>query len=238
MKKTLIILPGWGGSRETWQKFIKEAEGYFDVICIDLPCFGTEPCPNEVWGVEEYADFVIKKIQTDTAKPIILLGHSFGGQVAAYIAATHPQYVERLILSGAAALRSKKTLRRAFFLVVAKCGKLFFSLPIIKKFDFLAKKILYRGIDSPDYTETTGIKRDIFRKIIRQDLTDLLPKITVPSLLLWGKKDTYVSLGLGKRIARLIPMSRLVIIDNGKHGLHLTQSTRMIDEICSFVLEK
>lgn len=238
MKKTLVILPGWGGSHETWGEFIALAEKEFQVVCIDLPCFGDEPCPSTVWGVEEYAAFAYKKIQSHSPQPVFLLGHSFGGQVAAYIGATHRECVEKLILVGAAALRPKQTVHRAFFFVIAKCGKLLFSLPIIEKFDVLAKKILYRGIDSPDYGETVGVKRDIFRKIIRTDLSHLLPCISTPTLLLWGKHDSYVSLALGKKMHHLIPGSELVVIENGKHGLHLTHRKEVINLIRVFLEKK
>ena len=63
MVKTLIILPGWGGTKENWWEFVglfKEDD--IKVICFNLPCFGDQPCPQTVWGVEEYADFVKKKI--------------------------------------------------------------------------------------------------------------------------------------------------------------------------------
>ncbi len=237
MKPILILLPGWGGSRETWKDFITDAEQHFQVICIDLPCFGTEPCPSIVWGVEEYADFVIKKIRSHSDTPVILMGHSFGGQVAAYIAATHKEYVEKLILSGAAAIRPKKLFRRAFFSVLTKCGKLVFSLPGGKRIGVFAKKLFYRSIGSPDYEKTDGIKRSIFQKIIRQDLSSLLPRITAPTLILWGKHDSYVSIALGKKIHASIPQSEMYVIDKGKHGLHLTHREEILASIEAFVFE-
>lgn len=233
-KKTLVILPGWGGSHETWKEFMTLAQDDFTVVCVDLPCFGTEPCPQTVWGIEEYADFVVKKLRK-IGHPVILLGHSFGGQVAAYIAAHHPDVVDKLILSGAAVLRPKNRLRRAVFFAIAKCGKLIFALPIIERFDVLAKKILYRGADSPDYAETSGIKRDIFRKIIRQDLRRLLSHISVPTLLLWGSADAYVAVSAGRKIHTLIKGSVLHIIKDGTHGLHLTHKEKMISHIKTFV---
>lgn len=237
MKPILILLPGWGGSHETWKEFIADAEKRFQVICIDLPCFGTEPCPSVVWGVEEYADFVMKKIRSLTDAPVILMGHSFGGQIAVYIAAMHKEYVEKLILSGAAAIRPKKIVRRAFFYVLAKCGKLVFSLPGCKQIGARTKKVFYRGIGSPDYEKTDGIKRSIFQKIIRQDLSPLLPRITAPTLILWGRRDSYVSLALGKKIHVSIPQSVMCVIDNGKHGLHLTHREEILASIDAFVFE-
>ena len=62
-KKTIIILPGWGGTKETWQPFIERAKEHYNVECINLPCFGDEPCPEKVWGIEEYSHFVESKVK-------------------------------------------------------------------------------------------------------------------------------------------------------------------------------
>jgi len=231
-KEVLVILPGWGGSHETWQDFIKLASDKFEIVCIDLPCFGTEPCPNSVWGVQEYTKFVYQKI-SQLPPPINLLGHSFGGQVATYFTANNQQMISKLILIGAAVLRPTDNWRRLFFGTIAKLGKIIFRIPIIEKYNLYAKKILYRMANSPDYSNTAGIKRDIFKKIIREDLGNLLPKIKTPTLVIWGKKDTYVPLKHGKIISQTLPHGRLAIMD-GKHGLHLT-NPMLVDKINAFV---
>jgi len=71
--QTLVILPGWGGNLQTWNDFIFIAKKKFDVVCIELPCFGSEPCPNKVWGVEDYADFVKNKRKELNKNKIILI---------------------------------------------------------------------------------------------------------------------------------------------------------------------
>ena len=215
----LVILPGWGGTKETWQKFTDLAQRDFDVQVINLPCFGDEPCPNEVWGIEEYSQFVKSSI-LNLKSSIILLGHSFGGQVAAYFASQNPEMIDKLILFAPALFRHRKGLRRIIFGVAAKVGKLIFKLPYIEKFDVWAKKILYKAADSPDYSGTSGIKREIFKKIIRQDLTQVLPKISTPTLLVQGTLDKYVPVKDSKKDVKLIPNAKLEIIKLGRHGMH------------------
>jgi len=229
----LVILPGWGGSRKTWQEFIQLAEQKFCIVCIDLPCFGEEPCPNSVWGVKEYADFIVSKLKAQNSK-IILLGHSFGGQVATYIAATHPELIDKLILSGAAVIRPKNILRRATFGILAKIGKGVFTLFQLEKFSNDARAILYRGANSPDYRKTQGIRREIYKKIIREDLSHLLPTIQNPTLVLWGDKDTMTPLSHGKKITALIPNALLHTFPNMGHGLHLQCPEKFLESIQNF----
>ena len=235
-KQKLIILPGWGGTDETWKDFTSIASKDFDVQVINLPCFGDEPCPDTVWGVEEYAEFVKRQINKLTSKPITLMGHSFGGQVASYLVANNPELADRLVLSGPAVFRPKKKLRRIIIGAVAKTGKWIFRLPMLEKADVEVEKIFRRVTRSQDYADTAGIKRDIFTKVIREDLSEAVNKIKIPTLIIWGTKDTYVPIKNAYKLDKLIPNSKLEIIKGGKHGLHIQQPDILLSKIKNFLV--
>lgn len=235
MAEQLVIIPGWGGTKKSWLNFIELAGRDFEVHFIELPGFGDEPCPESVWGVKEYANFAKSKI-AELKKPI-LMGHSFGGQVAVNLAANNPDLFSKLILSGAAVMRPKHSFKRFFFAGLAKIGKLVFRLPLIGRSENFARKYLYKIAGSPDFENTSGIKREIFKKIIRQSQTHLLGKIRQKTLVIWGEKDGYVPLGEGKKIARLIPNAELKIVENGKHGLHIQQPENLLRFIKDFLRE-
>ena len=231
----LLILPGWGGSRESWRQFADAVRPDFkEVRVLDLPCQGNEPCPSAVWGVDEYADWVIARIkELNLSGQVALIGHSFGGQVALSAVSKMPALADWLVLSGAAVFRPKRILHRGFFGAAAKVGRIFMFLPGFKKDKERLKKIFYRAVGSPDYLATAGLKREIYRKIIRQDKSVLLPTIKKPTLIIWGEKDKYVPLKYAKLMHRLIPESDLRIIKNAGHGLHLNQ----IEEFKSALLD-
>jgi pimeloyl-ACP methyl ester carboxylesterase len=232
-KPLIIILPGWGGTHETWREFMVEAAKQdVDTHCIDLPCFGDAPCPDRAWGVEDYMMYVVSAVEVlkekMPARPFVLLGHSFGGQVAVITAAKHANLFSGLILSGAAIFRPDRTVKRTFFAIVAKTGKWIFRLPLLERIGGTARKILYQAAHSPDYANTSGIKRDIFKKVIRQDVSLYLPSIRTKTLILWGKKDAYVSVHDSKRIKDLLPHALIHVFPNAGHGLHLNRSKDMI----------
>jgi len=236
MSKQLVILPGWGGSQETWHAFCTLAkEKIPSVTVIDLPCFGNEPCPNTPWGIAEYAQFVRNALPKES-DDVALMGHSFGGQIAAYIAMHEPQACTKLILSGAAIYRPKKTLKRALFALLAKVGGAFFSLPVVRRFQGRARQLLYRAADSPDFLDTTStVQKDTFKKVIREDISGELSKITIPTLLVWGTKDQYTPLRFGKKIAQHIPNAVIKIIPGGTHGLHISKKEELLSHILSFI---
>jgi len=236
MKPQLLIIPGWEGTTTSWQNFISLAKNDFDVYCFDLPCFGAEPCPNAVWGVEEYANFILEKIQVNNLNKPILLGHSFGGQIAAYLAAKQPDKLSKLVLSGAAVIRQTPSLKKIIFNSLAKTGKIIFSLPLLNQASGFMKKVLYRAANS-DYNRTEGIKREIYKKITAENLSQLAKTINLPTLLIWGENDTYVPLNQGKKINQLINSSKLEIIKDAKHGLHLKQTAYFYNLIKAFALK-
>ncbi|OGH69674.1 MAG: hypothetical protein A3C90_04790 [Candidatus Magasanikbacteria bacterium RIFCSPHIGHO2_02_FULL_51_14] len=234
--QTLVIIPGWGGSHETWREFEALAKPHFaDVRVIDLPCFGGIPCPSGVWGIEEYAQFVQSEIKNLKSK-IILLGHSFGGAVATYLIANSPDIASKLILVGAAIIRPRNLAKRFVVGLAAKLGKSAFRLPGLNRLESFAKKLLYRSLDSPETATETGIQKEIHTKIVRQDLTHLLNKIQVPTLVVWGTRDKQTPLQYGRRIADLIPNAKLAILDGGRHGLHHTHQEELLDAIGKFTL--
>lgn len=236
--KTLVIIPGWGGSHETWADFMNLVKPSFaNVVCIDLPGFGGVDTPKTVWGVEQYAEYVKRKIEKLPEGPKVIMGHSFGGQVSAYYVANNPGTTEKYILVAGAVFRPSRPIRRAFFFIIAKFGKILFKIPVIENLAIWAKKMLYKSADSPDYSATSGIKRDIFKKIIRQDLTEQLPKITIPTLIVWGTLDSYLPVKDAHRAHKLIPHSKLEIIPGGTHGLHLHQKQKLLELIRTFVYE-
>jgi len=235
MKQHLIIIPGWGGTKASWQKFVDLASVDFDLHFISLPCSDDLPCPEKVWGVDEYAEFVKKEILKLKLENPILLGHSFGGQISVNLIANNPALVSKLILSGAAILRPGYVLKRMFFSAIAKVGKFIFKLPLLGNFEQLAKKVIYKTANSPDYENTLGLKREIFKKVIRQNQKDSLAKIKLPTLIVWGSDDKYVPLKEGKAIAGLISGSELKIIKGGKHGLHIQQPDNLLKIIKEYI---
>lgn len=209
---TLIVLPGWGGTRASWQRFADGAsEAFFRVCILELPCFGGEPCPSSVWGVADYAAFVRKKIE-EIAGPKVLLAHSFGGQVAIHLLAEQQHAVDGVILSGAAIIRPRHVLRRSLFWLPAKIVRFLFK----KSSPALFQKIA----GSTDYAQTQGISRDIFKKVIREDVFSLLDRVQIPVHVIWGANDRHTPLTHGKRIAAALG-TPIEIIPNMTHGIHL-----------------
>lgn len=238
---TLLILPGWGGNKDTWKEFItylqkKQLDGKVEPKVLELPCFGDEPCPDEVWGVEEYAEFVNRKIKQDfNTETIFLLGHSFGGAVATRLCYKYPDTVNKLILTAPALKRPNNKLKKALFYLPSKIGKILFNLPIIGRFKNIAKKLLYKFAGTHDYRKTSGIKSKIFKKVVKEDQMDVISEIKEKTLVIWGDEDELLSAENSLEIIRNLSDAWLRIIKSGGHGLHQDHKKELRGSINKFI---
>lgn len=237
-KQDLIIVHGWNGSKTSWKKFIDLAEDLYNIHFISLPCFDGEPCPDTVWGIQEYANFLKKEIEAvkkevaeETAQKPILLAHSFGGQIASLLVSQQPEIVSRLVLCGAATIRPKRTIKKLLFLPLVFISRLLQKIRSIRPLVLKLRSIIYRLLGNHDHIEAGGVKQKILEKVIREDLSSQMTKIVTPTIILWGRNDTYTPIRQGHKLTDLIRNSKLYIQKNGKHGLHITHPQWILNKI-------
>jgi pimeloyl-ACP methyl ester carboxylesterase len=66
------------------------------------------------------------------------------------------------------------------------------------------------------------------------DQRDLLPKIAVPTLLIWGEQDARSPLSVARQFERRIPNARLVVIPSCGHVSNLEQPARFNEAVRAF----
>lgn len=221
--RQVLILHGWGSKSERWQTVAKLLSGRgFKVIIPDLPGFGKSDKPNKAWGLDDYSNIINELVSKLELNRFSLLGHSFGGNVAIKYSLNNPEKIERMYLVGASCIR-KESFRKKVLYILSKLFKFLSFIPPIKK-------AFYRAIKS-DYAEIDGIMKEIYLKTIKKDLSDLLEKINVPTLVIWGERDNITSLKNAYIINSKIRNSEIKIIPRVKHNLHLECPGLLADAI-------
>lgn len=206
MSLTLIILHGWGQSTSDWLQIKTMYEKDFSTTAFDLPGFGNEPLISSDWGVPEYSKWVKERIKSIPGDKVIL-GHSFGGRIASYVAHENPEWLKGLILYGSPSIYRPSQWIKAKSLIAKYLGK----LNVSKSFKSKNKELIQ--------ADSIGLG-SIFRKVVVFDQTSQLPNIKIPTLLVWGEYDDSVSLLIAKEMKSLIPNSSLTIIDQAGHNAH------------------
>lgn len=211
----LLILHGWKRSLNEWLRLVEtqnftSLRNKYSIILLDLPGFGSTALPQKTFSIYDYALFVEHFLDKLSIKKVTLLGHSFGGRIGIIIGAKTDK-IEKLILIDAAGIEKRSIgakIKIAFF----KTAKSFLPQSRIET--------LRNKLGSRDY-KTAGPLRNIFVRVVNEDLTYLLPKIHAPTYLIWGDKDTEVAMWKTKRMRDRIPGAKLRVVWGSGHSPHL-----------------
>ena len=219
--EVLLILPGWRRSISEWVPIAKSLSNKYKVMLLDLPGFnGATAMPKEVFGVFEYADFVKKFLEKLTINKCILLGHSLGGRLGILLAA-QGNTVEKLILVDSSGIERKSLYVKTMHILKIISSPIFIFLP-----NSLKNKIR-NLVGSADY-KTAGQMRKILVKISNQNLESFLPKIKIPTFIIWGDKDKTLPVSETKIFKQGIKGSKVRIVWGAGHDPHLQKTEQFI----------
>lgn len=234
--RPLILMHGWGCDHTTVRSIAATAAQTHTVYNIDFPGFGGSQEPAEVWGVELYTRLIEDLVRKEGLERPVLIGHSFGGRVSILYASRNE--VDKVVLVDAAGIKPKRSLKYYLKVYSFKAGKRFWELLLGKekaqeRVDRMRAK---RG--SSDYAGASSMMRRILSKVVNEDLTDRLPLISAPTLLIWGENDTATPLADAKKMSRLIPGSGLVSFPGCGHYSFLDNPIQFRAVLSSFLKSK
>lgn len=222
---------GWGQNHTAFLPFVESLKKTGVHYLLDLPGFGESPPPPMDWGTENYADAIAAWMDKQGMPPVIWVGHSFGCRIGLQLAARHPQRISALCLLAGAGLKRKRTvLQRLYIYLRIKLFKIIRSLIP----EGSLKRNIMRRFGSADY-KNAGVMRNIFIRVVNEDLSNIASHISCPVRLVYGKNDTETPPEYGIRFSTLIPQSSLFVLDGLDHysilstGRHL--SLKIINDL-------
>lgn len=234
--RPILIIHGWGASSNSWMGLIEEMAGKgFQLVIPDLPGFGKSSDPDKTWGSGDYADIILELIKILGLNDFCLLGHSFGGGIALRIA-TGDNGVEKLILCDAAIVREERLdFRQKASKAIARIGSKLLpkNLP---GYRFL-EKMVYRLAGANDYYRANPVMKEVFKKVISEDLSHLAGKVSQPCLIIWGEEDKATPLIDADFLKKEIKGSELKIISGARHNPYKTNPKETAEAIINFLNE-
>ncbi|MEZ4886717.1 MAG: alpha/beta hydrolase [Chitinophagales bacterium] len=216
---TIVLLHGLLGSLTNFLKIIPHFAKTHRLI---LPILPITQLPLRQTSVEGLTNYVIDFINYLELDDFILVGNSLGGHLAVNYLTKYSHKVSALILTGSSGL-FENTFGTSF--------------PKRKDYEFIRQKTEFTFYSPQTATkelvdnvfENTSKRENALRIVMlaksamRESVENLLPNITVPTLLVWGKQDRITPPFVGEDFKRLIPNSELHFIDECGHAPMLEQ---------------
>lgn len=243
---TLVLLHGLGASKDQWGPEVCKLAREHHCLLFDLPGHGQSSyLAGQGLGPQAMLDEVEPVLDRLSTNPIVLIGSSLGGCVAALYAAKKPQRVHRLILLAPAGL-GDAALGPAFqaglrtgrdgnfgYRTVEEMQR-FWSLLFVHPPQVAAR--LARALAASGrvrYATVQKVVADAQGEGLNV-LVEHLPNITCRTLVIWGREDQVFSItGLGSLLNALPDASSLIIEGSG-HVPYLEHGDEVVAAIKCF----
>ena len=213
----VVLLHGWGSSLDAYNLMTRSLKDRYRVIRLDFPGFGGSDALTQPWSMEEYQQATVEFLSELDLKDYVLVGHSFGGRVIIRACGSGLLTPQKIILIDSAGIRPKRTLKGRLRTAVFKTAKWGLTRrPWQKAAEPLLEKV--RGhFGSADYNAAPPVLRQTLVRVVNEDLREYLPRLSCPTLLIWGEKDTATPLSDAKLMESLIPDAGLCVIQGAGH---------------------
>ncbi|MEK8107325.1 alpha/beta fold hydrolase [Micromonospora sp. M12] len=183
----------------------------------DLPGFGLTERPGHAYDVRRHADHLAAWLAAYRLPPVCLLGHSFGAEVVAALAAAYPDLVRALVLAGPTsdpAARSRRGQVGRWLVDTLREAPL--QAPILARDVWNARP--WRVLATLSHSVHNAIEADLTR-------------IAAPTVVLAGGRDPVAPSTWREQVARLVPDASLVVVPDAAHNVLTTAPTAAANAI-------
>jgi pimeloyl-ACP methyl ester carboxylesterase len=218
----IVLVHGLSSSR-TLKPLIRALGSRRPVFAPDLPGFGMSDQPIHPLDISGLADALRRWLLDNQLAPAIVIGISFGCQVAVDLAARHPAAVERLVLVGPTVDPDARSASRMALRWARNAPH---SSPR------LAPTIVHDFIDAGPWRSMWTLRR-----ALEDPIEEKLSEIEAPTLVVRPERDRLVPEDWSKRVAELIPDAELVVLTKAGHSVGPKTAARLTALLVPFLVE-
>ena len=234
----VVFLHGAGGP--AWDPFLDDLANHFTVYAPSLP--GTEGDPDAVreirglWELMLHYYEVFDQLGLDSPA---VIGHSFGGMLAAELASTNPDRVSKLVLISAIGLWREdqpvgdwmkltpdELIPLCFYEPEGKIATEMFSMP---------EDEIERQDEEIKRSWSLACSAAFIWPIPEKGLTRRIHRAKAPSFIVWGKQDGLVPPVYADDFKSLLVDSEVFIVDKAAHVPQLERQDVVSPAVIKFL---
>ena len=218
-----VLVHGNPDSSLLWERVKQHLSGDEEVLAVDLPGFAA-PAPDGFPATKEaYVDWVIEQIEDVAGRggPVDLVGHDWGSLLVQRIASIRPDLLTSVTAGGAAVDVDYPWHALAQVWQTPGDGERYMEEELTDEFGIA--HLIENGVPEVDANRNAWLvpgNKDCILKLYRSAVNigaewqPDLEKVTVPSMVIWGREDPYVPLIWAERLAERMH-GELVVLECG-----------------------
>jgi long-chain acyl-CoA synthetase len=220
-RRTLVFVHGFGGRATQWHKQLTAFSAENRVIALDTRGHGRSDAPHSSYSMDEIQnDLDAALAQLRVTGKFTLIGHSFGGAIAAEYAARHPDRLDRLVLISTAGEFSIYPWAR--FL-------LRFPVSVLRPI----RKFVRRSVSAPPH----ALKAFYHNNLSKWNGWSLFRDIQTPTLVITGHRDRVFPYAVFDEVPKRIPGAQHVEVPVSAHMVMLERPDAVNRAIARFLDE-
>lgn len=226
--ETMLLLHGIGGSKDFWSQFVRNTPRDYRVIALDLPGHGDNiKDQSQTYSIDYMTTSLAQAINALKLERFHIAGISLGGYVTVDYAARYPERLISLCLMDLAGLHTASPQLSDFQIALQKgqnplapTSRQEYSTSL--EYIFYHKPFIPWPISSV-IAEQTIAASPFYKKMFDDlytygvDLVPLLPRLSMPVLVLWGDHDRIFHVSTTEVLKRSLLHAEIVILENCGH---------------------
>ena len=238
----VLLMPGLGDSWRSFEPVLHHLPESIHAIALTQRGHGDSSQPVEGYRFHDFAADLMAFVDALDVEAAVIVAHSASGFFAQRFAIDHPERTMGLVFIGSpATLRSHPRVREAWDSTISKLTD-----PVDPGF---VREMQSGALTQPvpnEFFETlvqealkvpARVWKAAFEGFLEDDLLGELSHIKVPTLIVWGDRDTIVNRSDQEELAGAIPGSRLLVYSGAGHSPHWEEPDHFASDLASFIQE-
>jgi len=229
----LLVLHRDSGSG-AWNGFHDTLATHFSVYSPSLPGFGASDRPMWAREARDLGIITLGLLRELGLPPVTVVACGFGGWVAAEMASMAPATFAGLVLVGSMGVKPPEgEILDQFFITTTEYVQAGFT-------DLLAFAAAFGDPPTRETLESWETAREMCTRVawkpymFNQRLTQVLPGVPAPALVVWGDADRVVPYSCAQVFVDHLPNARLATVAGGGHQLEHERRAELVELIRSF----
>jgi len=242
----LVLVHGFGGSTDAWDKLTPLLTPHYSVYALDLLGFGLSDKPADAsYSMPAQADIVCALIKALGLDETVLIGHSMGGVIVADAVRKMPDRIKGLIMIEPGFYYTPPAfLQHLFFPFDRAMAKMFYSRMGREK--SLVASYYDKSLVTPEMLDEMLLVRNTPGAVAAMQSMSREPKayatnediaaaVTCPSLMVWGERGEKTRIREIEDCGRLVKGSQLIMVESCGHYVQDEKPAQAAQAILAFL---